>query len=208
MWVYNGLQVVLVEMNLPFNTGDKMRHGFDPWVGKISWRRRQQPTPVFLPEESNGQRSLAGYSVTWVQTRLTRLSMHAPCATVQSWLRELLRLCIHHLPTMTNSSTSCVAQSFSCVWFFVTPWTAAHQAFLSFTTSRSLLKLMYTESVMPSYHLILCCPLLLLLSVFPSIRVSSNDLALCIRWPKYWNFSFSISPSNEYSGLISFGIDW
>ena len=92
-----------------------MRHGFDPWVGKISWRRRQQPTPVFLPEESNGQRSLAGYSVTWVQTRLTRLSMHAPCATVQSWLRELLRLCIHHLPTMTNSSTSCVAQSFSCV---------------------------------------------------------------------------------------------
>ena len=79
---------------------------------------------------------------------------------------------------------------------------------LSISNSRSLLKLMPIESVMPFNHLILCCPLLLLLSVFPSIRVSSNDLALCIRWPKYWNFSFSISPFNEYSGLISLRIDW
>ena len=88
------------------------------------------------------------------------------------------------------------------------PWTAAHQASLSFTISWSFLKLMSIELVMPSKHLILCHPLLLPPAVFPSIRVFSNDLVLCIRWPKYWRFSFSISPSNEYSGLISFGIDW
>ena len=88
------------------------------------------------------------------------------------------------------------------------PWTAALQASLSITNSRSLLKLMSIESVMPSSHLILFCPLLLLPSVFPSIRVFSSESVLCIRWPKYWSFSFSISPSNEYSGLISFRIDW
>ena len=86
----------------------------------------------------------------------------------------------------------------------VTPWTTARRASLSITNSRSLLKLMSIESVMPSSHLILCCPLLLLPSIFPSIRVISIESALNIRWPKYWNFSFRISPSNEYSGLISF----
>ena len=86
----------------------------------------------------------------------------------------------------------------------MTSWTAAHQASLSFTISLSLLKLMSIESAMPSNHLILCCPFLLLPSIFPSIRVFSNELILPIRWPKYWSFSFSISPSNEYSGLISF----
>ena len=91
---------------------------------------------------------------------------------------------------------------------FVTPWTAAHQASLSITNSQSLLKLMSIKSVMPSNHLILCHPLLLLPSVFPSIRVFSKKSVLCIRWPKYWSFSFSISPSNEYSGLISFRMDW
>ena len=85
-------------------------------------------------------------------------------------------------------------------------WTAACQASLSFTISQSLLKLISIESVMPSNHLVLCCPLLLLPSIFPRIRIFSSELALCIRWPKYW--SFSISPSNEYSGLISFRIDW
>ena len=100
------------------------------------------------------------------------------------------------------------AQSLSRVQLFVTPWTAAHQASLSIINSRSLLKLMPIESVMPSNHLILCCPLLLLPWIFPSIRVFSNESVLCIRWPKYWNFSFSISPSNEYSGLIPFRIDW
>ena len=90
----------------------------------------------------------------------------------------------------------------------MTPWTAARQASLSFTIPQSLLKLMSTESVMPSNHLILCCPLLLLPSIFFSIRVSSNESSRHIRWPKYWSFSFSVSPSNEYSGLISFRIDW
>ena len=89
----------------------------------------------------------------------------------------------------------------------VTLWTAAHAALLS-TISRSLLKLMSIKSVMPSNHLILCHPLLLLPPIFPSIRVFSSELALCIKWPKYWSFSSSISPSNEYSGLISFRIDW
>ena len=99
-------------------------------------------------------------------------------------------------------------QSLSRVQLFVTPWTAACQASLSITNSWSLPKLMSIESVMPSKHLLLCCPLLLLPSIFPSIRVLSNESALCIRWPKYWGFSFSISPSNEYSGLISFRMDW
>ena len=97
-------------------------------------------------------------------------------------------------------------QSLSHVWFLGTPWTAVRQASLSITNSRSLLKLMTIESVMPSNHVILCHPLLLLPSIFPSIRVFSNESVLRIRWPKYW--SFSISPSNEYSGLISFRIDW
>ena len=101
-----------------------------------------------------------------------------------------------------------VVQSLSRVRLFVTPWTAAHQASLSFTISHSLLKLMSIELVMPSNHLILCHPLDLLPSVFSSIRVFSNESALCIRWTKYWSFRFSISPSNEYSGLIPFRIDW
>ena len=98
-------------------------------------------------------------------------------------------------------------QSLSHVWLFAIPWTAARQVSLSFTISQSLLKLMFTESVMPSNHLILC-HLLLLPSIFPSIRVFSNESVLCIRWPKYWSFSFSISPSNGRSGLISFRMDW
>ena len=90
----------------------------------------------------------------------------------------------------------------------MTPWTAAHQASLTITNSRCLFTLMSIESVMPSNHLILCCPLLFPPSIFPSIRVFSNESVICIRWPKYWSFSFSISPSNEYSGLISFRMDW
>ena len=98
-------------------------------------------------------------------------------------------------------------QSLSCVWPFVTPWTAVHQVSLSITNSWSLPKLMSIELVMPSNHLILCLPLLLPPSIFPSIRVFPSESVLHIRWPKYWNFSFSISPSNEYSGLISFKMD-
>ena len=99
-------------------------------------------------------------------------------------------------------------QSLSRVQLFATPWTAARPASLFITNSWSLLKLMPTELVMPSNHLILCDPLPLLYSVFPSIRVFSNESALHIRWPKYWNLSFNISPSNEYSGLIFFRMDW
>ena len=106
---------------------------------------------------------------------------------------------------VTNRGFSSV-QLLSCVLLFVTPWTAARQASLSIANSQSSLKLMSTESVMPSNHLILCRPLLLP-SIFPRIRVFSNESALHIRWPKYWSFSFNISPSNEHSGLISFRMD-
>ena len=99
-------------------------------------------------------------------------------------------------------------QSLSHVWLFTTPWTTAWQPSLSITNSQSLLKLVSIELVMPSNHLILCHPLLLLPSIFPSIRVFSNESVLHIRWPKYWSFSFSISPSNEYSRLISFRMGW
>ena len=105
-------------------------------------------------------------------------------------------------------SKAVVIQLLSRVWLFVTSRTAARQAPLSSTISLSWLKFMPIELVMPSNHLILCHPLLLLPSIFPSIRVFSNESALCIRWPKYWSFTFTISPSNEYSELISFRIDW
>ena len=109
-----------------------------------------------------------------------------------------------------KSMADCISsvQSLSWVRLFATPWTAARQASLSITNSQSLLKLMSIESVMPSNHLILCRTLLLLPSVFPSIRVFSNESVLRIRWPKYWSFSCNISPSYEYWGLISFRIDW
>ena len=99
-------------------------------------------------------------------------------------------------------------QSLSHVWLFATPWIAARQASLSITNSQSLSKLMSIKSVMPSSHLILCRPLLLLPPILPSIRVFSNESTLHMRWPKYWHFSFSISPSNEHPGLISFRMDW
>ena len=122
---------------------------------------------------------------------------------------------IHHLQntkqTLLNSLYSIQfssVQSLSCVWLFVTPWITARQASLSITNSRSLPKSMSIESVMPSNHLILCCPLLLLPSIFSSIMVFSNESTLCIRWPKYWSFSFNIGSSNEHSRLLSFRMDW
>ena len=108
----------------------------------------------------------------------------------------------------TNYLQFSLVQSLSHVWLFSTSWTAAHQASLSFTNSRSLLKLTSIEPVMPSSHLILCRPLLLLPSIFPNIRVFSNESALLIRWPKYWSFSFNISPSIEHPGLISIRMNW
>ena len=121
-------------------------------------------------------------------------------------------VCMHWVKCITYDITSAIrfssVHSLSRLQLFATPWIATCQASLSITNSRSLHKPMSIKSVMPSNHLILCHPLILLPLIFPSIRVSSNELALCIRWPKYWSFSFSISPSNEYSGLISFMIDW
>ena len=120
---------------------------------------------------------------------------------VISWVVQIL---IHLFMYYYFSSV----QSLSSVQHFVTPWTAARQASLSITSSHSSPKLMSIESVMPSNHLILCHPIFLLPSIFPSIRVFSDESALCIRWPKYWSFSFSISTSNEYSELISLRMDW
>ena len=123
--------------------------------------------------------------------------------------REVWRAAVYGATeSQTWLSTSVVVvQALSCVQLFATPWTAARQVSLSFTNSRSLLKLMSIESVIPN-HLILCRPLLLLPSIFPSIRVFSNESVLLIRWPNYWSFSFRISPSNEYLGLISYMMDW
>ena len=121
------------------------------------------------------------------------------------WVGRLGGWCGQLLSQKTQFSS---VQLLSRVRLFATLWTAACQASLSITNSQSLLKLMSTELVMPSSHLILCRPLLLLPSIFPSIRVFSNESALSIRWPKYWSFNFSISPSNEHSGLISFRMDW
>ena len=131
------------------------------------------------------------------------------CKVIQLYFFQILfdyRL----LQDRSYSSLCCISpvQSLSRVWLFATPWTAACQASLSITNSRSLPRLMSIESVMPSNHLILCHPLLFLPSVFASIRVFSNKSFLHIRWPKYWSFSFNISPSDEYSGLISFRMDW
>ena len=119
-------------------------------------------------------------------------------------------MCIPAADLTRNIYSHVVVQLLCCVWLFVTPWTAVCQDSLSFTVSWSLLKLLFIELVMPSKHLFLCHPLFLLPSMFPSIRVffSPNKLALCIRWPTYWSFRFSISSSNEYSGLISFRNDW
>ena len=119
---------------------------------------------------------------------------------MDNFLTSLLNLLQH--------SVQFTVQSLIHVWLFVTPWTTARQASLSITNSRSPPKPMSIESVMPSSHLILCRPLLFLPSIFPSMRVFSNESALCIRWPKYWSFSFNISPSNEHPGLISFMMDW
>ena len=136
------------------------------------------------------------------------------CGNINSHLRIYVRLSAKsvflkcYLMKLRFIYVKAEVQLLSRVWLLATPRTAAHQAFLSITNSRSLPKLMSIESVMPSNHLILCWPLLLLPSIFPSIKVFSSGTILHIRWPKYWSFSFSISPSNEYSGLISHRMDW
>ena len=135
-----------------------------------------------------------------------------PSYTLNSWREEQFMDSYMWLSALNAHiqiwSQFSLVQLLSHVRVFATPRAATRQASLSITNSQSLLKLMCIELVMPSNHLILCRPLILLPSIFPSIRVFSNESALCIKWPKYWSFSFSISPSNEYSGLISFRMDW
>ena len=140
--------------------------------------------------------------------RLASNSRRSDCLSVYTGITHSLSGLLISNSQLLVPNLLFVVQSLSSVQLFATPWTAAHQASLSFTVFQSLLKFMSIELVMPSSHLILCLPLFLLPSVFPSIRVFSSELALCIRCPKYWSFSFSISPSNEHSGLISFRIDW
>ena len=143
-----------------------------------------------------------------IQSQVERGSSPTACFIVgQSNLGQQRLLWIYLSVKMCNVILQTVINlvQFSRIQLFVTPWTAAQQASLSTTNSRSLLKLMSIKSVMPSNHLILCCSFLLLPSIFPSIRVFSDKSVLCIRWPKYQSFSFSISPSHEYSGLISLG---
>ena len=128
--------------------------------------------------------------------------------TVNFLRKTLPKTCFYCRNTIDWVVSCFPVQLLSCIRLFATPWTAAHQASLSITNSQSLPKSMSIESVMPSNHLILCHPLLLLPSIFPSIRVFSNESALRIRWPKYWSFSFNISPFNEHPGLVSFRMDW
>ena len=128
--------------------------------------------------------------------------------SLQAVSQGVILLLIPPAIQLEHLSVSLSVQLLSRVRLFATPWTAARQASLSITNPRSLLKLLSIQSVIPSNHLTLPHPLLLPSSIFPSIRVFSNESVLCIRWPKYWSFSFSISPSNEYSGLISFRMDW
>ena len=143
-----------------------------------------------------------GEKISQSLSKLTIILPHNPViARLHFYWKELKT----HLPKSSHTSS---VQLLSHVRLFATPWTAARQASLSITNSWRLLKLMSIKLVMPSNHLILFCPLLLLPSIFPSIWVFSIESVLCIRWPMYWNLSFSISPSNEYSGLISFRMDW
>ena len=164
------------------------RPGFDSWVGKIPWKRKWQPTPVVLPVESQGQRSLAGYS-PWGRNES---AMTEQLSLSFSTKKDILFIIIVVVQVLSHAS------------LFSVPWTAASHASLSFTTSQSLLKLVSIELRIPSSHLVLYHPLLLLPSIFSSNTVFSNESALHIRWPKYW--SFSISPSNEYSEFISLGL--
>ena len=191
----------------------------ETWVWSLGWedpwRREWLHTPVCLPGEFHGQRSLMGYSPWGRRESDVTEHAHKNCYYLKKWTIIFKNVCFficHFL--LSRYCYFCpylftgTLQLLSRIWFFVTPWTTAHQASLSITNSQSLLKLMSIELVMPSNHLIFCHPLLFLPLIFPCIRVFSKESVLPLRWPKYWSFSFGIRPSNEYSGLISFRMDW
>ena len=196
--------------NSPFTIAEDRREaGSIPESGRslgVGW----QPSPVFLPGKSKGQRNLVGYSPwghrfihDWSYTHThTHTYTHKPSCTKLTWVAHLK---LFAKVKAKNPFSS--VQSLSNVWLFMTPWTTVRQISLSITNSQSLLKLMSIRSLMPSNHLIFCRPLVLLPLIFHSVRVFSNESVLRIRWPKYWSFSFSISSSNQYSGLISFRMD-
>ena len=177
----------------------------------IRWLKYWSVSFSFSTGPSNEYSGLSSFRSAWfelaVQGTLNNLLQHH---RLKAFILRHSACFMIHLshPCITNGKTFDQFSSvLSCVLLFMTPWTTAHQAFLSLANSRSLLKFMSIESVMPSNHLILCCPLLLPPSIFPSIRVFSSESALCVRWPNYWDFSFSISPFSEYSGLIPFRMD-
>ena len=197
--------MMLVIKKPPVNAGDTRDNVYDPWAGKIPGEGNGNPLQYSCLENpmDRGAWQATVHRVTnswmWLKQPSTQKA-HVPSSGEWSYL-PLLYL-------MLSVQFSSV-QSFSHVQLFANPWTALCQASLSITNSQSLLKLMYIESVMPSTinHLIFCRPLLLPPSIFPNIKVFSNESVLRIRWQKYWSFSFSISPSREYSGLISFMMD-
>ena len=181
-----------------------------PWSSCFKAVRSYHPCKMVLSVNFSGL-LLDGHVLSFIFLGVRLLVHRELCRTGAGVVREARRAPdgVRQLSSFALSSISCVVvQSLSRVWLFATPWTAAHQASLSFTISWSLLKLMSIELMMPSNHLILCRPLLLLPSIFPRISVFFSESVLRIRWPKYWSFSFSIRTSNEYSGLISFRMDW
>ena len=162
--------------------------------------------------EKGSQERFQGFCVTFYILLIHYLRKMYPSPSKFQVLEGSLVVCLkkssHPLMMVSTHTPFSSVQSLSRVRLLATPWITAQQASLPITNSRSLRKLLSIESVMPSSHLILCCPLLLLPPIPPSIRVSPNKSTLCMRWPKYWSFSFSISPSNEHPGLISFRMDW
>ena len=176
---------------------------FSTWI-TVNWY------VIYWNEENNGKKRIRGCcsECGWGYVKFEMLLRHPSVKKVVGSMSMDFRVEVMAGDISWKVIVIFIVQSLSHVQLFATPWTAACQVSLSITISRSLFKLMSIESGMPSNHFILYCPLLLLPSIFPSIRVFSNESVICIRWPKYWSFSFNISPSSVYSGLVSFRIDW
>ena len=187
--------------------GEGDDRGPDGWMHhRLNGRENLCKFHEIMKDKEAWHAAVHGFAKSWTQLSDWTDETESRLVVAQGWgLREQGVTINEFLKNVLKFSS---VQSLSCVRLFATPWTTACQASLSITSSQNLLKLMPTEWLMPSNHLILCYPLLLLPSIFPSSRVFSNESVLRIRWPKYWSFSFSISPFNEYLGLISFRTDW